>query len=87
MLECFTSQRDGATKVTAIRQEAFPGWLAEHLELRGWLSALGFKAEPGTFAFLPGSTGAPGGVIASPQRMSIRRGARTLARPTMWIVG
>ena len=66
MLECFTSQRDGATKVTAIRQEAFPGWLAEHLELRGWLSALGFKAEPGTFAFLPGSTGAPGGVIASP---------------------
>jgi leucyl aminopeptidase len=65
MLECFTSQRDGAIRITAIRQEAFPGWLAENPEFRGWLWAVGFKAEPGTFAFLPGSTEAPEGVIAA----------------------
>jgi leucyl aminopeptidase len=66
MFECFTSQRDGAIKITAIRQEAFPAWLAEHPESRGWLSTVGFKADPGTFAFLPGNAGAPGGVIAAP---------------------
>ena len=66
MLECFTSQRDGAIKITAIRQESFPAWLAEHSEYRGWLAGVGFKAEPGAFAFLPGSSGAPGGVIAAP---------------------
>jgi len=66
MHECLTSQGDGAIRIAAIRQEAFPAWLAEHPESRGWLSALGFTAEPGTFAFLPGGAGVPGGVIAAP---------------------
>jgi leucyl aminopeptidase len=66
MLECFSSQRDGAVRITAIRQDALPGWLAEHPELRGWLSTVGFKGEPGAFAFLPGSAGAQAGVVAAP---------------------
>ena len=66
MLECFTSQRDGAIRVTAIRRDALPGWLAEHPEYRSWLSTVGFKADPGTFSFLPGGSGSPAGAIAAP---------------------
>ena len=66
MHECFTSQRDGAIRVTTIRRDGLPGWLGEHPEYRNWLSTVGFKAESGTFSFLPGDSGSTAGVIAAP---------------------
>src|SRR4249920_2446610 len=66
MLECFTFQQDGAVRVTAVGEAALPGWLDAHPEAREWVSAVGFKAEPGTFAFLAGNGGRPSGLIASP---------------------
>jgi leucyl aminopeptidase len=66
MLECFTSQRDGAIPITPIREADLPKWLAAHPDSREWLAALGFKAEPGTFAFIGGSGGRPAAVLAAP---------------------
>ena len=66
MLDCFTSQHDGATRITAVGEAALAGWLDAHPESRDWISAVGFRAEPGAFAFLPGNGGRPSGVIASP---------------------
>jgi leucyl aminopeptidase len=66
MLECFTSQQDGAIEVTAVGEAALPGWLDAHPESREWISAVGFRAEPGTFAFLAGNGGRPSGLIACP---------------------
>src|SRR5215831_7419060 len=64
MLECFTSQPDGAIPITPIREADLPEWLAAHPQSREWLAAWGFKAEPGTFAFVGGTGGRPGAVLA-----------------------
>ena len=66
MLECFTSKQEGAIRIIAVGEAALPAWLEAHPESREWLSAVGFKGEPGTFAFLPGNGGRPGALIASP---------------------
>lgn len=66
MLECFTSQQDGVVPITALAEADLRGWLDAHPESRDWISAVGFKAEPGTFAFVAGNAGRPTGVIAAP---------------------
>jgi len=66
MLECFTSQRAGAIPITPVDAAALLQWLDAHPESREWVAAVGFKAEPGTFAFLAGNGGRPSAVLASP---------------------
>ena len=66
MLEFFTSHRENAIRIAPVSSAALPGWLDAHPESREWIAAVGFKAEPGTFAFLPGKGGAPSAVLASP---------------------
>jgi leucyl aminopeptidase len=40
--------------------------LKEHQHYRSWLDAIGFKAEPGSFAFLAGTEGRVASVLAAP---------------------
>ena len=48
-----TTDRSGAIPIMAVRKDSLPAWLEQHPRSREWLSRIGFKAEPGTFAFLP----------------------------------
>jgi leucyl aminopeptidase len=66
MLACFTSEQGSAMRITTVGEEALPGWLDAHPESREWISTVGFKGEPGTFAFLAGDKGRPSGLITSP---------------------
>lgn len=66
MLTCFTTEQDSAIRIIPVGEAALPGWLDAHPDSREWISAVGFKAEPGTFAFLAGRNGRPSGLIASP---------------------
>jgi leucyl aminopeptidase len=43
-----------------------PGWLANNAPSRDWISGTGFKAEPGSFVFVPGHDGRPRVVLAAP---------------------
>jgi leucyl aminopeptidase len=66
MLACYTSEQYSAIRITPVGEAALPGWLDAHPDSREWISAVGFKAEPGTFAFLASNNGGPSGLIASP---------------------
>jgi leucyl aminopeptidase len=66
VLEFFTSQQDNAIRIAPVSAAAIPAWLDAHPESREWVAAVGFKAAPGTFAFLPGKDGQPSAVLASP---------------------
>jgi leucyl aminopeptidase len=66
MFEFFTSDHGGAIPITPVDAAALPAWLETHPASREWIAALGFKAEPGTFAFVPGNDGRPSAVLASP---------------------
>jgi hypothetical protein len=66
MLDCFTSQQGNAIPMATVREADLPRWLDAHPESREWIAAVGFKAEPGTFAFLADNGGRPRGVLASP---------------------
>jgi leucyl aminopeptidase len=66
MRACFASEEDSAIPITPVGKAALPGWLDAHPDSREWIAAVGFKGEPGTFAFLAGDHGRPNGLIASP---------------------
>jgi len=66
MLECFTSQLGNAIPITTVRQADLPRWLDTHPKAREWVSAVGFKAEPGTFVFLAGNGGQPSAARGAP---------------------
>lgn len=66
MSEFLTSDRSGAIPITPVSAATLPRWLDEHPRSREWIGGIGFKAEPGTFAFVPGASGRPEAVIASP---------------------
>ena len=66
MLACFTSEQGNPIQITPVGEAALPHWLEAHPASREWLSAVGFKGEPGTFAFLAGEKGRPSGLITSP---------------------
>ena len=55
----FTSDRSSAIPITPVSEAAFPDGSTRIRESREWIEAVGFKAEPGTFAFLPGNDGRP----------------------------
>ena len=61
-----TSDRSGAIPITPVRAESLGAWLDSHKRSREWLDRTGFKAEPGTFAFVPGSNGSPEAIVAAP---------------------
>jgi hypothetical protein len=66
MSDFLTADRSGAVPIMPVRAESFPAWLDRHSRSREWLSRIGFKAEPGTFAFLPGADGRAEAIVASP---------------------
>jgi len=66
MSEFFTSDRDQAIPITPVTKDGLPAWLKEHQHYRSWLDAIGFKAEPGSFAFLAGDVGRVASVLAAP---------------------
>src|SRR4051812_3736635 len=66
MLEFFSTERGNAIPITMVRRESLPAWLETHPQSRGWIEAVGFKAEPGTFAFVPDANGRPAAVLAAP---------------------
>ena len=66
MSDFLTVDRSGAIPIMPVRAESLPAWLDRHSRSREWLSRIGFKAEPGTFAFLPGADGRAEAIVASP---------------------
>ena len=66
MSKFLTSDRSGAIPINPVRAATLPAFLDRHPRYREWLSRTGFKAEPGTFAFLPGGDGRPEAIVASP---------------------
>jgi leucyl aminopeptidase len=66
MSEFFTPDRDQAIPITPVTKDRLPAWLKEHQHYRQWLDAIGFKAEPGSFAFLAGNEGRVATVLAAP---------------------
>ncbi|HTS23129.1 MAG TPA: leucyl aminopeptidase family protein [Casimicrobiaceae bacterium] len=65
MLQSLTADRNDAIPITAVTAATLPAWLERHPEARAWVSGVGFRADPGTFAFLPRDDGRPA-VIAAP---------------------
>jgi leucyl aminopeptidase len=65
MHEFLTSDTTGAIPITPITKAALPDWLRDHADAREWLATIGFTADPGTFAFLPGA-GGNARVLAAP---------------------
>ena len=66
MSEFLTANRSDAILITPVQAADLPAWLDQHPRSREWLSRIGFKGDPGTFAFLPGADGSPESVIAAP---------------------
>jgi len=66
MFEFVASDQDNAIPISAVSAATLPGWLEAHPQSREWIAAIGFKAEPGTFAFIAGNGGRPSAVLASP---------------------
>src|SRR6266566_4664962 len=66
MYQFLTPDASGAIPITSVRAASLGAWLDSHERSRDWLERTGFKAEPGTFAFLPGRNGGPEAVVASP---------------------
>jgi leucyl aminopeptidase len=60
-----TSAADGAILLVPLTAETLPAWLDSATDReRAWLATIGFRAEPGTFGFLPAREGGPGRVVA-----------------------
>jgi leucyl aminopeptidase len=66
MFEFFTSDQDHAVPITPVGKAGLADWLKSHPQHRDWLDAVGFKADPGSFAFLAGDKGRPTAVLAAP---------------------
>jgi leucyl aminopeptidase len=61
-----TDDARGAIKVEVVDQKGFKSWLASaSARDRAWLKTLGFSADAGKFAFLPGAGGLPTRVIVA----------------------
>ena len=53
-----TTNSTGAIAITPVTAETLPAWLESASAAdREWLRTTGFIGEPGTFAFVPGTTG------------------------------
>ncbi len=65
MSHCLTADTSHAIPITPISKSSLPQWVKSHPAQRAWLNLTGFKAEPGSFTFLPGSDGDPARVLAA----------------------
>jgi len=61
-----TSDQSNAVSITPVTAPTLPAWLEQHGHSRDWIAAIGFKAEPGSFTFVPGRDGRATIVLASP---------------------
>ena len=66
MFEFMTTQQRNAIPITPVRASGLEKFVAAHPEHRDWIATVGFKAEPGSFAFLAGNGARPARVIAAP---------------------
>src|SRR5215472_2801171 len=66
MLPFLTTDTRDAISITPVTQETLPAWIEKHSQSRQWISSVGFKAAPGSFAFLPASDGRAASVLAAP---------------------
>ena len=66
MSSFLTSDRGSAIPITPITAATLPTWLEQHAQSRDWISTIGFKAQPGSFAFVPSRDGRPCAILAAP---------------------
>ena len=66
MFEFMTADATGATRIVPLCAARLGEWIERHPRSRTWLTRVGFKAEPGTFTFVPGGDGEPEQVLAAP---------------------
>ena len=66
MLPFLTTDRRDAISITPVTAATLSTWIEQHPQSRDWISSIGFKAVPGTFAFLPSVRGRAPGVLATP---------------------
>src|SRR5512135_208497 len=66
MLPFLTTDRRDAVPIMPVTAATLSTWIERHPQWRQWLSSVGFRGAPGTFAFLPAADGRATGVIASP---------------------
>ena len=73
VLDCLTTDNDGARPVHLVSAGAWTGWLADRPDQeRRWLEATGFKPEPGRIGLLPAADGDVAGAVlvgAEPARL------------------
>jgi len=62
----FTTDNNNSVPIFSVTPSTLPAWLGHNPAARDWISTLGFKAEPGSFAFVPGRETLPPAVLASP---------------------
>jgi leucyl aminopeptidase len=66
MLPFLATERREAISITPVTKETLPAWIERHPQSRDWISSIGFKAAPGTFAFLPAVDGSAASILAAP---------------------
>ena len=66
MFEFLTAEPGDAVPIMPVSAARLPAWLERHPQFRAWITKIGYQAEPGTFAFLPGGDGARETILASP---------------------
>ncbi len=66
MTTALIAESSGATPITLIDKEQLVPWLESIASSeRAWLASVGFKAEPGQIAFIPGADAKPARVVAA----------------------
>src|SRR4051794_31851714 len=66
MFESLATDRTNAIPISIVRRDSLAAWLETHPQSRAWIEAVGFKGDPGTFAFVPDANGRPATVLAAP---------------------
>ncbi len=66
MLPCFSSDPPSrATTLHLVSRGDFDGWRQRHPQHDGWLAHCAWRADPGSFTFLPAANDAPPSALAS----------------------
>ena len=61
-----TSDKSNAVPIHSVTPATLPAWLERNAQSRDWIATVGFKAEPGSFTFVPSRDSRPNAVLASP---------------------
>ena len=65
-MQSLTEKARDAIPIEPLPRARLAAWKEAHADARPWLETVGFRAEPGTFAFLPAAKGRAFRVLASP---------------------